>query len=341
MPTAYKVIIGSYTATQQARDGDRLLLGLMVELGMDGGGLCRVELSGAEFAPVAPGDPVKVELDVGEGMVTVFTGEAVDSEATATAQCVTAFDAVFKLTGMEAETAYADVALDFIIKDLISQTGAKVGTVSAGPQVPFYAIHRGAKLATHVRRLAEACGADVYSKGDGKIWVAAPGEGATEHAFQFGENVLALQVVKNVLPFDSVEVWGEGAGSSQGSDKSHWLTGDISGVSGKAAMDDSGQVSTGKLGSRPQLIRDGALRTGGAAEDSAKARATWMASRSLSGRLDVRGAPAVMPGDTVKLEKLPASHAASRLLTGGAKLRVRRVRHVLDRERGFMTRLEF
>lgn len=341
MATVYKASIGSYTASNQARDGDRLLLSLAVELSMDGGGTCRAELSGAEFDPVAVGDPVKVQLDVGEGLVTVFTGEAVESDATATSQRVTAFDGVFKLTGLEGETAYADVALDFIIKDLISQSGAQAGDICTGPQVPFYAIHRGAKLATHLRRLAEACGADVFCKGDGKICVAAPGQGADEHAFQFGENVLALQVVKNVLPFDSVEVWGEGAGSSQGSDKSHWLTGDISGVSGKAALDESGTVSTGKLGSRPQLIRDGALRTGGAAEDSAKARAAWMASRLLSGRLDVRGAPAVMPGDTVKVEKLPLSHAASRLLTGGAKLRVRRVRHLLDRERGLMTRLEF
>lgn len=341
MSTAYQASFGDYTVSNKARDGDRLLLQLVVELGMDGvGGYCQVELSGAEFTPVALGDAVKVALDSGAGMVTVFTGVASHSEVSATSQRITALDGVAKLAATEAESAYENVGLDFIIKDLIGKAGASLGAVCAAPQVPFYAVHCAPRLLMQVRKLAEACGADIFSKGDGKVYVATPGQGAEEHAFQFGENVLSLDVGLGCLPYDSVEVWGEGAGSSQGEAKSHWLTADISGVSGKACLDDSGQVSTGKLGSRPLRIKDGALRSGGAAEDSAKARLTWLASRRLGGCMEVYGAPAVMPGDTVKLEKLPAAHGASSLLTG-AKLRVRTVRHVLDRERGLLTRLEF
>ena len=305
------------------------------------GGMCRAELSGAEFDPLAIGDSVTVKLDSGGGMLTVFTGEVSAFAAGAGAQSLTALDGVAKLAGREVSGAYEDVSLDSIIKDLISQAGATAGEVCTGPQVPFYAVHRTPTLLVQLRTLAEACGADIYSKGDGKVHVATPGQGASEHSFQFGENVLFLELARVQLPWDSVEVWGEGAASSQGADKAHWLTADLSGVSGKAALSESGSVSGGKLGSRPRLIRDGALRSGGAAEDSAKARMTWLATRRLSGRLEAYGASAVMPGDHVKLEKLPAQHAAATLLSAGGPLRVRGVRHLLDRARGLVTRLEF
>jgi hypothetical protein len=57
--------------------------------------------------------------------------------------------------------------------------------------------------------------------------------------------------------------------------------------------------------------------------------------------MEVFGTPAITPGDLIGLKKLPTTHAAFKLLQGGRALRVRNVHHVLDRERGFVTRLEF
>ncbi len=75
--TKYKVSAGRYTAASDARQGDRQLLSLVVERGMGtSGGRCVVVLGGTGHAPVAAGDDVKVQLDAGRGMLTVFTGKA-------------------------------------------------------------------------------------------------------------------------------------------------------------------------------------------------------------------------------------------------------------------------
>jgi hypothetical protein len=341
MSTQYTARIGAYTASHKAQDGDRLLLSLVVEQSMGGsGGLCKAELAGADFDPVEIGDAVAIELDAGDGAVTVFTGEVCAAEFTATTQRIEAQDAVAALARQEVESAYEDVALDFIVKDLISQGGATAGTICKGPDVPFYAVARAPRLLAQLWRLAQACGADVYSSGDGKVQVCTPDQAGTVYSFNFGESVRSVALSAIVLPFDSVEVWGEGAGSAKGAEKSHWLCTDLAGVSGKAAVDDSGAVSAGQLGSRPLLVRDGSLRSGSAAQDSATARMTWLASRRIGGRIEVNGAPAVMPGDSVKIAKLPAAHGLAKLLAAPTKLRVRGVRHSLDRELGLVTRID-
>ncbi|MBL8480717.1 MAG: hypothetical protein JNJ60_00855 [Rhodocyclaceae bacterium] len=338
----YRAEIGSVTAASDARASDRQLLSLVVELGMDGsGGRVDAELAGADFDPPAPGDAVSVKLGIGAGLVPVFKGEAAAVEVGPASQRVLAQDALGLLGGAEAEGAYQDVNADFIVKDLLDQAGCKAGgAYDAGPKFAFFVAHRGRAL-RHLQRLAELCGADLYTDGQGKLHFALADTTGASHSFQFGENLLAVNLRKVPPLWDSMEVWGEGAAGAKGADKAHWLCTDLSGVSAKAAVDDDGKVSTGKLGKRPQRLVDGALRSGEAAAAVAKGRMAWIATRWVQGDVEVTGAPAVMPGDTVKLEKLPASHAAAKLLGGGRKLRVRGVRHSLDRERGLTTRLEF
>lgn len=340
MSTHYTVRIGGYTASDRAQDGDRLLLQLRVEQTMDGsGGRCNAELAGAQFDAVAVGDPVEVALDGGDGAVTVFSGQVCSTGFTATTQRVEAQTALAGLARAELERAYESVTLDFIVKDLLQQGGATAGTVCKGPEVPSYAVHRQPRLLGQVWRLAAACGADVYTAGDGKVQVATPDQSGAEHRLRFGQDIRELDLQAVVLPFDSIELWGEGAASAKGSDKAHWLSTDLSGVCGKAAVDDAGVVSTGRLGQRPLRLRDGALRAGGATEDSARARLAWLAARRVGGRIEVNGAPAVQPGDTVRIDKLPSGHGLAGLLASA--LRVRGVRHWLDRESGLVTRLMF
>lgn len=341
MSIRYKASFGSYQTTNEPKDGQRLLLKLNTELGMDSiSGVCGAELLGAEFEPIQLGEAVKVELDTGEGFKSVFKGQVVDNSVTANTQQILALDDVSKLSHKSCAISYEKVTLDFIIKDLISKAGGKVGKISKGPEVPFYAIHNQPSMLRQLHDLAEYCGADIYCTGDGKIQVCTPQEKNTEHSFELGKTIANLQLRENALPYDSVEVWGEGAGSAQGETKSHWLCADINGVCGKASLDKKGKVQMGKLGQYTRYIYLGALRTGAAAEAVAKAYMNRLATRRLSGTLEVYGAAAVMPGDTLKLEKLPKEHSATALFKQGYKLRVRTVRHRLDRERGLVTQLE-
>lgn len=341
MSIAYKASFGSYQVNNKPKDGDRLLLNLTTELGMDGiGGYCQAELSSAAYQPLSIGDAVKIELDTGEGMCSVFTGKVSDMEMTAGSQKIFALDAVSLLAGKQLELAYEKVKLDFIVKDLLRQSGAEVGEICKGPEISAYAIHSTPNLLIQVSKIAETCGADVYCKGDGKIYVLTPEQKGVEHHLEFSRNIRALSLTSQRLSHDSVEVWGEGSGSSQGKEKSHWLSADITGVCGKAAIDDKGQIKVDKIGKKVWRIYDGALRTGEAAKQSAKARMAWLTTRCIGGNMTVHGTAAVMLGDTIKIDKLPKAHGATELLKNH-KLRVRRVRHELSREQGLITYLAF
>lgn len=338
--TAYQVAVGGHLASSDGRSGDRQLISLVVELGMDGaGGRCLVELSGAAQAPVDPGAPVSVTLDAGGGAVTVFTGETYASEATAVSQVVRAADGVAKLAAIEVEQAYQESSADFIIKDLLTKAGATAGTVAPGPDLPSYAVHAGVSALAHVRALATLIGADIYTDGRGRVHVAAARTGEASNTLTFGETILALDLRKVPPAFDGVQLWGEGAASSKGKDKAHWLSTDLSGVKGEAAVTAHAQVQEGRAGSAPRRIRVGAIRAGAAAGDAAKAMASLLAARGLRGSIEVFGAPDLMPGDLLAIARLPADHTAAAWLDGRA-LRVRSVRHTLSRERGLRTRIE-
>ena len=339
--TGYDVTIAGRRASSDPRQGELQLLSAVVALGMDGaGGRCTLELGGVADRPADPGAPVSVTLDAGGGAVTVFTGEAYASEATAVSQVVRAADAISTLAGFEAEQAYQDVSADFVIKDLLSQAGATAGTVSPGPDLPFYPVHAGVSALAHIQALARLMGADVYTDGSGKVQVAVPRDaGAADHRLVFGETILALHLRRAPPAQDGVQLWGEGAASAKGKDKAHWLAADLSGVKGEAAVAASGQVRTHQSGARPRRVLSGAIRSGAAAGDAAKAMATALAARRLCGHIDVFGAPEIMPGDLVGITRLPGDHAAAALLDGKA-LRVRAVRHTLSRQSGLRTRIE-
>ena len=339
---AYQVQIGSALASSSASESHRQLLQLCVDLNMDGpGAACSIELADSTVAPAAAGDPVSVKLDAGDGAQTVFTGKVADTKARATGQAVIAHGAIAELGRSELEGAYDSVSADFIIKDLIGKVGATAGTVSKGPDLSGWSLHRGPTALGHLRRLALLCGADLFADGAGRIHCAVPKTGSADHRFKFGETVIQLAIQKYSPAFDSIEVWGEGAASAKGADKAHWLSTDLAGVSAKAAVGSDGQVQAGKLGSRPFRLREGALRSGEAVEAVAKAWATSLAARLLGGSLEVFAAPKVQPGDLVAIDGLPTDHAAASLLGQGGTLRVRHVRHLLDRQRGAITRLGF
>jgi hypothetical protein len=333
--TAYRIHVGSYTASSRAGESNRLLVALTVELGMDqAGGACHIELSGADYAPVAPEDPVTVEIDGGH----VFTGAADVCAATAASQIVSAVDGLARLARLEVEAAFADVTADYIVKDLLSRAGAIPGTIARGPQLPAYVLHRPPRALHHLRALAALCGADPYTDGQGNVHVAAPKSGGADHRFTYGETVKAIDL-RATPAADGIEVWGEGAASSKGADKAHWLPTRLDGVAAKASLDAHGAVGSGG-GKRPVRWQNGAIRSGQAAKEVAEARMKAAAARRVTGHIDLTGMPGIFPGDLVTIEKLPAGHAAAALLEPGP-LRVRGLRHVLDRMHGLSTRLTF
>ena len=337
---AYDVSIGSQRASSSKRDNDRQLMNLTTELDMDGvGGRCVVELAGAAETQPELADSVSIKLNVGEGEQTVFTGRVEGMDATATGQRITAFDGIARLARLDVEQAYENVTLDYIVKDLMQQAQVDAGTLIKGPKVPNCVLFRGPRALGHIRRLAALYGVDLYTDGDGKVHLTGPETDGAEHVFTYGEDVLALNLERVPPAHDGVEVWGEGAASSMGAEKYYWLPTDLASVSAKAAVSSDGSVSEGSAGTNPRRVVAGLLRSGEAVQSCAEGKMTALAARLTRGNIEVFGAPAVQPGDRVKLAKLPPDHATADAAHSG--LRVRRVHHHLSVQRGFITRLGF
>jgi hypothetical protein len=330
------VEIGPLTASTTPSREARQLLSLVGELGMGGaGGRCVVELAGPSLSPPAQGDLVRVSLGDEQGLTPIFTGQVLGSTRTVTALRISAVDGLAKLARLDVEGHYENQTAGAIVRDVLGQAGVEEGTISDGPTLGSYTLHRGPRALRHLQRLAELRGADLYTDGEGRACFTTPAEEGTRHTFRYGGDVLQFHLESVQPAFDSIIVRGEGAADAQGSDKAHWLMTDLESVSGKAALGESGAVTAGQEGERPLLVVEGAVRSGEAARVLAEARMAAVASRAVRGFLEVLGTPGVTPGDSVLLEDLPGEDTAA------PALRVRRVRHRLDPHHGFLTRMDF
>ncbi len=338
---AYEVKVGAFQASSRPHKGNGQVRSISCSLTMDGsGGHCYLELVATGAAQPRPGDATTVTLDDGHGGATVFTGEVQETRAAADTARVVGVDGLTKLARLDVDGAYEQMSAGAIAKELLQKAGAPLGTIEDGPKFPSYVLHRGPRALRHLQRLAEQCGFDVYTDGDGKVHFAAPKAGGADHAFTYSAQVLRTGLQQVATAVDGLQVWGEGAASTQGSDKAHWLVKDLAPVSGKASVDTSFTVKPGSEGSLMREVRDGAMRTGEDAATQARARMALLASRPLRGFVEVLGSPKVKLGDRVKLDDIPSTHPVSALATGKV-LRVRAVRHTLSMKTGFVTRMEF
>jgi hypothetical protein len=309
---------------------------------MDGyGNRCELLLGDAENTAPQANDSITVELDAGDGMQKIFTGIVDTVNITATEQHISAFDSLNHSVRLQTENSYEDVDADFVVKDILKQASISTGKIITGIHLAALVVSKNTAAIQQLLQLAQWCGADLYSDGEGKAHFTAAKDTGKQHSFQYGVNLqsLALQTIPPI--YDSIEVIGEGAASSQGAEKFYWLAKDLSGVTGKAAIDDKGMVKTGSLGKTPRRLILGAVRSGEAAKQVAENTMQVLASRWLRGRMLVMGAPQIKLADSIKVTDIPSKHSAATLLQGSHTLRVRGICHTLDRKRGFITQVEF
>jgi hypothetical protein len=334
-----QVRIGAVTAGTASRRQDRHLIALSSELGVgSAGGRCIVELADPSQPAPVPGDSVEVSLGRGDGPpVRVFTGEVHEVSRTATSLRVTCTDGLAKLARMDVEAAYEGQSAGAIVRDVLGQAGVGAGTISDGPTLASYLLHRGPRALRHLQRLAELCGMDLFTDPKGKACFISSNESGAQHTARYGENLLRLSLEDAPPAYDSITVSGEGAASTKGAGKEHWLVTDSTSVSAKAALGPRGLIMPGSEGDFPIQVVDGAVRAGEAARQVAQGRMAALAARPLRGFLCLLGDPAIAPGDRISVAGLPAATPALPF----PALRVRRTRHSLDARQGFVTRVDF
>lgn len=344
MALAYTVSVGSLSFAN-GDSNSRPLLGIETDVGIGGaGGRCRIQLGDPSWGDPALGDPITIELDTGEGSSKVFSGEVEGVDRRATSLWIHGRDALAKLARTEVEAVYEETAAGEIVKELISKAGADAGEVDDGPTFPSYVVHRGPRALRHAQKLAELIGAELRTDGEGKVHFQKPSEGGSaDHRLVWGEDLISLSLERAAAQIDSFVVWGEGAAGSQGTDKSHWLPSDLSGVTGKAKVQpgasagQAGSVSPGSDGPLVRTVFDGSVRSASVADELAQAQALRVALRPVIGHALALGRPEIQAGEWVELADIPAGDGATQPMT----LRVLRVVHQFAIGRGLLTRLEF
>jgi hypothetical protein len=342
MQIAYAIEIGGQSLSSQKAAGSSLVA-LEVERGMgSSGGRCGLRLWPTARPRPQSGDPLRVEIDAGAGMKTIFTGEIQTARGDVETWSIQGRDGMGRLAELELEKSYEEVSAGFIVKDLVDAAGAEAGTLDEGPSFPRYVLHGGTRALQHAQRLGNLIGADLYTDGKGRVHFRRPKPQASRHQLYWGESVLDIELAQRERLGDSIDVWGEGAAGTDGADREHWLATDLSGVRGKATLEgqpDAPRVSVGRLGKRPRVIVDGAIRSADAAEDVAAALMQAQALRPFVGSVLLPGLVDIDPGDWIELLDLPTNLRPSPAPT--VKLRVRRLWHFLSPSQGLLTRLGF
>lgn len=338
----YTIEIGEVTISNDPAAAGPPLVALRVERGVGGaGGRARIEVGRTKGAAPRVGDRVRVEISAGEG--NAFRGEVETVSPGVETLVIEARDGLARLAEHEVERGYQEVTAGFIVADLVDACGAEAGEIEDGPTFPRYVVHAGPRALQHAQRLAALVGADLFTDGDGKVCFVWPRERAAAERLRWGEHLLRVELEHEPLRSDSVVVWGEGAAGTHGADREHWLTTDLSGVSGKAAIDEAGgqrSVRSSRTGQRPRALANGAIRSAAAADEIAHAHLQRLALRPMRGSVLTLGLPQADLGTWVELSELPEPFRPT-TAAASLQLRVRHVVHQLSPSRGLLTELRF
>ena len=305
---AYKLTLGS--ASPQS------LIALSVARAQNAGpGLVTLRLGAADA--VSEGDPATVELGWDGAATLVFTGTVAAVERRLDGLRVDCTGAHGKLTGARGGATYVQQTAGGVVSALAADAGVDVASAEDGIDLPLYVADAGRSHHAHCLRLARWCGFDLYEAADGALAFGPFTRTSADHTFRYGADVLAAAIAASDLE-PATTVVPESPASSQGDETASWLVKDPSAHAG---------------GDGPVVVSESALRTKEAADRAAQAGVARAQRAALSGSVELQGAPQVALGDAVALADMPDD-------TLNVTYQVLGVRHVLDRRRGFRTRLD-
>jgi phage protein D len=314
----YRLTIGTTTVDSDS-DLAAPVVSIEVDVDMDvPASRLAVTLGSANGLTVIEGDPVSVELGYAEdGTSAVLEGavEAVKSEVTT--RQVEGLSPMTALLDLRLHQTYEKQTAGDIVSNLAGQAGLAMGDAQDGIEFPVYVVDDSKNGYEHARILAKKCGFDLYLDTENKLMFKPFEKTSADHTFEYGGNILALEVRREEPAYQRVEVWGESPSSSEGEDAASWLT--------KSPGDFMGQAGSGEP---LLLIKDRSIRTKAAADTCAQAQLQWIGRQALTGTVTVLGAPGVKLGDAIEIGGMPEADGT---------YQVRRVRHHLSKTKGFVT----
>ena len=289
---AYALTLAGQQWTQQA---------IAIDLRLAAGPhLDRLTVTFPASAPVeaAPGDPVALDLDGGEGAETVFTGVVATIRRSLDRLEVTATNALGQLARYRPATTYENVTAGTVIRNLAGDAGVDAGDIADGVMLRFYVADPSRTATEHATRVAAWSGAILVSDPQGAVSATIVDASTAEIALRYGRELTGFSIEETAEP-DTVTVAGESGAGDCGAPESLRLSSDFF------------------AGSRPEGPALGhvwtwepALRTAEATSSAAAARQRSLTSAQRSGRLDAFLLPRLRPGTVIEVQDLPDGHAA-------------------------------
>ncbi|HOU40208.1 MAG TPA: hypothetical protein PK829_02965 [Promineifilum sp.] len=268
-------------------------------------------------------DDAKIELGFEDELTQVMAGKVVTADNGLTTRRVIGHGAARLLLAATATETFLSLTAGQIVERLAERAAVPVERAEPGITFPAYVIDGRRNLYRHLHDLADLCGFDLYINSAGKLVFAPFRSGNAIHIFEFGKQIIELEMEQRPPLAGQVQVFGESAGGGQGDNAWAWLTKDFSGLKG-----------TGGDAQPVLLLEQAVARTGEAAQAVAEAAFTRLTRQRLRGTLLSTGQPKVKLGDAIELRGLPDTAA-------NGTFQVRRVRHTIDKTRGFTTRIGF
>ncbi len=272
---------------------------------------------------INPGDPVTIELAVGDRSNKVITADVQSITSSFRQTVITGTTGKQKLANTRLNQIYENRTMFQIVKDLASQAEAEMGDVATGSTYAYFVVHESKSLLRHIRELAIRDGLDLYFDTENKLTLKAFEKSSADHTFHYGIDILDLQLWKHQPTSNHLMVYGESPSSNQGSSTWHWLAKDLKPFRSEVGM-----------GAHLLGISDSAVRTKDAADSLAKAKFGAMKDQASVGRIKILGNPMVKLGDAIEIADAPKPE-----LNGLFK--VVSVRHRYSKHDGFVTVVEF
>jgi phage protein D len=322
---AYKLTIGDKivdtTDEPQASTAVSIDVALDLEAPADSFTLVLGQVGG--FQPQRD-DDAKIELGFADGELTqVIVGKVTSADNGLTTRRLTGHGPMRLLLGATLAEHFLNMNAGDVVQRLAQEAGLTVARAEPGILFPAYVVDSRRSLYRHLFDLAELCGFDLYVNSDGELVFAPFQSGNAIHVFDFGKQIIELEMEQRPPLAGQVQVWGESAGADQGENSWAWLTKDFESLRGAGGE------------AQPVLLLErSAIRTGDAARTAAEAAFTRLERQRLRGSLLSTGQPQVKLGDAIELRGLPEA-------SFNGTYQVRSVRHRLDKVRGFTTRIGF
>lgn len=285
---------------------------------------CELDVARTPDTPdVAVDDALSIQLGYGSSLSPVFSGKL--------ARIVTALDGTLRLSldsGCLALAHYRQNAsfeqqdAGRLVRSIIGSPGLSAGTIENGASYPFIALDDRLDSWQWIARLARDSGLQAWFDAEGKLNFKTVVAGAPAASFRYGESLLALEFGERRAPWEQVDVVGEGAAGSQGSQAWSWLSKQRSNV-----------AATGGSGSVAAIRSEASLRSMADAQGSARALAERGSKRAQSVRVRVPGNAALGPGDVISLSDCPGGR-------GDGQYLLWRIQHRFDKRSGFTSWLE-